>query len=167
MPYYWGGKLNMTDELELTQDMKDAIDREGDPVLYEVTTLGIRTFARAVGYTNTKYYDEDAAQAAGHSALPSPPGYLGMPIWNPNKEPSRQPTFNNPFTRNLNGGTQVQPIEQVYAGDVLSAVSRITNLTLSPSKSLGKMLIRETETVYTRQSDGVVVAKTQGQGISY
>ena len=29
------------------------------------------------------------------------------------------------------------------------------------------MLIRETETVYTRQSDGVVVAKTQGQGISY
>ena len=33
MRYYWGGKLNMTDELELTQDMKDAIDREGDPVL--------------------------------------------------------------------------------------------------------------------------------------
>jgi len=73
-----------------------------------------------------------------------------MPVWNPNKEPSRQPTFNNPFTKNLNGG-----------------MSRITNLTMSPSKSLGKMLIRETETVYTRQSDGVVVAKTQGQGISY
>ena len=38
----------MSEELELTQDMKDAIDREGDPVLYEVTTLGIRTFAPAV-----------------------------------------------------------------------------------------------------------------------
>ena len=157
----------MSEELELTQDMKDAIDREGDPVLYEVTTLGIRTFARAVGYPNEIYYDEDVAKAGGHPTLPSPPGYLGMPIWDPNKVPSRQPTFNSPFTRNLNGGTQVQPIEQVYAGDILSAVSRITNLTMSPSRSFGKMLIRESETVYTRQSDGKGVAKTQGQGISY
>ena len=43
MRYYWGGILNMTDELELTQDMKDAIDREGDPVPVSYTHLTLPT----------------------------------------------------------------------------------------------------------------------------
>jgi hypothetical protein len=32
---------------------------------------------------------------------------------------------------------------------------------------MGQMLVRTSETVYTRVSDGAVVAKTRGTGISY
>ena len=158
----------MSEELEdLTDEMKAAVGQETGRVTYEVTTQGIRTFARSVGYTDMKYYDESVAESAGLPGLPSPPGFLGMPIFNPNADSrGRQALFENPFQRNLNGGTEVEPIEQVYGGDVLDAVSRITSLELTQSR-LGKMLIQNSETVYTRVSDNKVVAKTRGTGLSY
>ena len=54
----------MADELEdLTDEMKAAVGQETGRSTYEVTTQGIRTFARAVGYKDAKYFDEDAAKA--------------------------------------------------------------------------------------------------------
>jgi MaoC dehydratase-like protein len=150
---------------DLTDEMKAAVGQETGRTTYEVTTQGSRTFARAVGYTDEKYYDEAAAKALGYAGLPAAPGFLGMPIFNP-KGGGRAETFENPFKRRLNGGTEVEPLEQVYGGDVLEAVSRITSLELAAGR-LGQMLIQSSETVYTRQSDGAVVAKTRGTGISY
>jgi hypothetical protein len=152
---------------DLTDEMKAAVGAETGRSTYEVTTQGIRTFARAIGYSNEKYYDEDAARALGYNGLPAPPGFLGMPIFSPDSGAGgRREIFKNPFNRRLNGGTEVEPIEQVYGGDVLEAVSRITTLELTQSR-LGQMLIQNSETVYTRQSDGKVVAKTRGTGLSY
>ncbi len=158
----------MADELEdLTDAMKAAVGQETGRSTYEVTTQGIRTFARAVGYQDAKYFDESQAKSSGYDGLPSPPGFLGMPIFNPDADGGgRRELFENPFKRRLNGGTEVEPIEQVYGGDVLEAVSRITSLELTQSR-LGKMLIQNSETVYTRESDGKVVAKTRGTGLSY
>jgi acyl dehydratase len=36
----------------------------------------LKFFARATGEANPIYFDEDAARAAGHPALPAPPTYL-------------------------------------------------------------------------------------------
>ena len=156
----------MADLEDLTPEMKAAIGREGSPVICEVTTLGIRTFARAVGYTNPVYYDAAAAKTKGHRDLLSPPGYYGMPIFDPQASQAMGDSFAPQFTRSLNGGTEVEPLEDVYAGDVLSAVSRITDLRLRPSR-LGQMLVRTSETVYTRQSDGVIVGRMRNTGIRY
>jgi hypothetical protein len=158
----------VAEELEdLTDEMKAAVGQETGRSTYEVTTQGIRTFARAVGYKDAKYFDESAAKAAGYDGLPSPPGFLGMPIFSPGGGGGgRGELYKNPFERRLNGGTEVEPIEQVYGGDVLEGVSRITTLELTQSR-LGKMLIQNSETVYTRESDGKVVAKTRGTGLSY
>ena len=155
---------------ELTDEMKAAIGSSGAPVHYEVTTQGIRTFARAVGYTDSIYYDEAEAKTRGHRALPAPPGFLGMPGFNPapakSGEGARRPAFRMPFKRMLNGGTEIEPIAQVYAGDELEAVTTLTNMELKDGR-MGQMLIRTSETVYTRKSDGAIVAKTRGTGISY
>ena len=152
---------------ELTDEMKAAIGQSSAPVTYEVTTLGIRTFARAVGYTNPVYFDEEAAKAKGHRTLPAPPGYLGMPVYNPHATVDRGPSFDSPFKRNLNGGTAIEPVSQVYAGDELEAVTTLANLELVSSRQMGQLLIRTSETVYTRKSDGEVVARTRGTGLSY
>jgi acyl dehydratase len=152
---------------DLTDEMKAAIGQPSPATTYEVTTQGIRTFARAVGYQNAIYFDEEAAKAKGHRALPAPPGFLGMPIFNPNVQAQRGPTFSSPFKRNLNGGTGIEPVAQVYAGDELEAVTTLANLELVPSRAMGQMLIRTSETVYTRKSDGEVVARTRGTGLSY
>ena len=155
--------------MELTPEMKAAIGKGGDPVTYEVTTLGIRTFARAVGYKNPIYFDDEEAKKKGHPALVSPPGYFGMPVFNPFKPGGgrRGVDFESPFKRNLNGGTAVEPLERVYAGDILEAVTTLTDLQIVPSRAYGQMMIRTSETVYTRKSDGKVVAKTRGTGLSY
>ena len=156
----------MAEQLDdLNDDMKAAVGQETGRTTYEVTTQGARTFARAVGYTAEKYYDEAAAKGLGYTGLPAAPGFLGMPVFNP-KGGGREEIFENQFERRLNGGTEVEPIEQVYGGDILEAVSRITSLELAAGR-LGQMLIQNSESVYTRESDGIVVAKTRGTGISY
>lgn len=152
---------------DLTPEMKAAIGREGAPVIYEVTTLGIRTFARAVGYANPVYYDAAAARAKGHRDLLAPPGYYGMPIYNPNGAADGDiDSFDSAFTRRLNGGTEVEPVEDVYAGDVLEARTRIVDLSLRPTR-LGQMLVRVSETVFTRQSDARVVGRMRNTGLRY
>ena len=152
---------------DLTPEMKAAIGREGPPVTYEVTTLGIRTFARAVGYTNPVYFDAATARAKGHRDLLAPPGYYGMPVYQPNAPAAAAVEgFDSVFTRRLNGGTEVEPEEDVYAGDVLEARTRVTDLSLRPSR-LGQMLVRVSETVFTRISDGVVVGRTRAVGLRY
>jgi hypothetical protein len=157
----------VTELPDLTDDMKAAIGKGGPPSTYEVTTLGIRTFARAVGYKNPIYFDESAAKAKGHKALVAPPGYFGMPIFDPNRQEGRRgATYESPFKRNLNGGTEVEPLDQIYAGDVLEAVTTLTKLVLNKGR-LGQMLISTSETVYTRKGDGKVVMKTRGTGVSY
>ncbi len=157
----------MADLPDLTPEMRAAIGSESSPVIYEVTTLGIRTFARAVGYANPVYYDAATARAKGHPDLLAPPGYYGMPIYDP-ADPAGGlfDAFAPQFTRSLNGGTEVEPVTDVYAGDVLSAVTRITDLQLRPTR-LGQMLVRLSETVYTRQSDGVVVGRMRNTGLRY
>ncbi len=159
----------MPDELtDLTDEMKAAIGTSGRPTTFEVSAQGIRTFSRACGYTNPIYYDEAAANDKGHRALPAPPGFFGMPVYNPfaSRPAGGRSQFETPFKRMLNGGTEVEPIETVYAGDVLEAVTSLVNLELRKGR-LGQMLIRTSETVYTRVSDGAAVAVTRGTGISY
>ncbi len=158
----------MAEELkDLTDEMKAAVGTSGPATTYEVSAQGIRTFARAVGYESPVYYDEAFAKQRGHRALPAPPGFFGMPIYAPAaSRPGGRVPFKSPFTRMLNGGTEIEPISQVYAGDVLEAVTTLADLQLRKGR-MGQMLMRTSETVYRRTSDGVVVAKTRGTGISY
>ena len=159
-------------ELEdLTPEMKAAIGAEvGPPATWEVTTQGIRTFARAVGYTNAVYYDPAAARAKGHRDLLAPPGFYGMPIYDPagpaNESNSSGADWEEIFPRRLNGGTEVIPEQDVYAGDILEARTRVRSLALRASR-MGQMLVREAETVYTRTSDGVVVDRIVNTGLRY
>lgn len=157
----------MADLDDLTPEMKAIIGRESAPVPHEVSALGIRTFARAVGYTNPVYYDIAAAQAKGHRDLLSPPGYYGMPVYFPGAATGGEADPGAAeFPRRLNGGTEVEPVLDVYAGDLLDAVTRVTDLTLRPTR-LGQMLVRVAETVYTRRSDGAVVGRIRNTGLRY
>ncbi len=159
----------MPEELaDLTDEMKASIGKSGPAGTLEVTTTGIRMFARAVGYTNPIYYDEEYAKSKGHRALPAPPGYHGTPIYDPSATLTAGPRqeYEMPFTRILNGGSEVEEIETIYAGDVLESVTTLADLQLRRGR-VGQMLIRSSETVYTRKSDGAPVAKTRGTLISY
>lgn len=155
------------EEKAAVEEMKKGVGQSGSPTTYEVTSTDIRLFARAVGYRNPIYYNEAAAKQAGHRALPAPPGFHGRPIYDPTAGGGRGDGGRHPlFPRGLNGGTEVEPIARIYAGDVLTGVSTLTSVELLPSRAYKRIVVRQTETVFTNQ-DGQVVAKTRGTGISY
>ena len=154
----------MTTESVITDEMRATIGVEGEPYTLEVDKTSVRMFARAVGYTDPIFYDEEFAKSKGYRSLPAPPHYLGTPVFNPNAPARRGAQLNIPYRRNLNGGTDIEYFDQIVAGDVLTATSKLTDLE-ETSGRLGPMLIVRTETTYRR--DGKVVAIQRGTGIRY
>ncbi|WP_116999421.1 FAS1-like dehydratase domain-containing protein [Desertimonas flava] len=164
----------MAAEFELTDEMREAIGVESEPWPVELTTTSIRAFARGVGYTDRRYYDEEAARGAGLDTLPAPPCYLGTPVWIPGES---DPTFSGPrrsgpavkhgLTGLLDGGTEVVYERPLKAGDRLFVTSKISDLEVKESKGLGKMLVVTSEQTFTEQDTGDVVMRTFAQAIYY
>ncbi len=160
-------------ESVVTDDMRAMIGVKGEETIGELTTTSVRMFARAVGYVDPVFYDEDVARERGYRSLPAPPGYLGTPIFNPaESDPTfggrRGQGFRSPYPLVLNGGTDIEYTgEQICAGDTLTSATALASLQERWSGALGvPMLIAVSETTYTNQ-DGRVVAISRGTGISY
>jgi len=151
----------------VTDEMRAAIGKEGEPATLEVEKTGCRLFARAVGHTDRIFYDEEYAKSKGYRSIAAPPGFLGTPVFDPD---ARQGApgggrFNIPYKRVLNGGTDYSYLRDVCAGDVLTSRTKITDLT-ERTGSIGPMLITSRETTYTNQ-EGEVVARLYGTTIQY
>lgn len=151
----------------ITDEMRSRIGVESEPVAYEVDNLGCRQFARSVGYTDPVFYDEEAARARGYRGLLAPPGFLGHPVFNPNKPPRLPEAFRLeiPYKRVLNGGTDIEYFADVCAGDRLMASTKLSDLVEREGK-IGPMLIVSTETVF-RNEKGETVAIQRGNAIRY
>jgi hypothetical protein len=133
----------------------------------------VRAYARGVGYTDPVYYDLEAARRAGYRHLPAPPTYLGTPVFIPGRShdtfsiPTEgQPTVKHGLRGLLDGGSQIEYLADVCAGDTLTVVNRLENLEVRESKALGVMLIATQQTRFTNQ-DGTLVAIYTGQAIYY
>ncbi len=151
----------------ITDKMRAEIGVESEPVTFEVDKTACRMFARAVGYTDPIYFDEEYAKSKGYRGIPAPVGFLGHVVYNPN-EPQRLGGYfrtDTPFKRILNGGTDIAYFDTVCAGDVLTATSKLADLSEREGR-LGPMLVTVTESTY-RNQDGKVVARARGTGIQY
>ncbi len=151
----------------ITDKMRAEIGVESEPVTFEVDKTACRMFARAVGYTDPIYFDEQYAKSKGYRGIPAPVGFLGHPIYDPNR-PQRLGGYfrtDTPFKRILNGGTDIEYFDTVCAGDVLTATSKLADLSEREGR-LGPMLVTVTESTY-RNQDGKVVARARGTGIQY
>jgi hypothetical protein len=151
----------------ITDKMRAEIGVESEPVTFEVDKTACRMFARAVGYTDPTYFDEEYAKSKGYRSIPAPVGFLGHVAYNPNS-PQRLGGYfrtDTPFKRILNGGTDIEYFDTVCAGDVLTATSKLADISERESR-LGPMLITVTESTY-RNQDGKVVARARGTGIQY
>ncbi len=147
--------------------MRAQIGVESEPLTFEVDKTARRMFARAVGYTDPIYFDEEQARSNGYRSIPAPIGFLGHPVYNPNA-PQRLGGYfrtDTPFKRILNGGNDIEYFDTVCAGDVLTATSKLVDLSEREGR-MGPMLITVTETTY-RNRDGRIVARARGTGIQY
>jgi acyl dehydratase len=163
----------MATEVVITDEMRAQIGKESPPWTYEVTTTSVRAFARGVGYTDPVYYDVEAAKRAGYRSLPAPPTYLGTPVFIPGQSHDifsgpvqTGPRLDHGLQNLLDGGTETEYLEQICAGDTLTATSALKALDVRESRALGKMLITTNETRYVNQL-GETVAIQRGQAIFY
>ena len=158
----------MTQASVITDAMRAEIGKESEPVTFEVDKSACRMFARAVGYTDPLFFDEEYARSKGYRSTPAPLGFLGHPAYDPNRPQRPFGGYfraDSPFKRILNGGTDIEYLDTVCAGDLLSAASKLVDLSERAGR-LGPMLITVTETTYRNQA-GKAVAVVRGTGIQY
>lgn len=150
----------------ITDEIRAAIGRESEPVTYQVDRLGCRQFARAVGYTDLVFYDEEEARKRGYRGLLAPPGFLGHPVFIPGQPVRGMEALriDIPLKRILNGGTDVEYFDDVCAGDVLTATTKVTDISERESR-LGPMVVVQTESTF--RCEGRVVAIMRGTLIRY
>lgn len=151
----------------ITDEMRAAIGQESEPATFEVDKTACRMFARAVGYTDPLFYDEEFAKSRGYSSIVAPPGFLGHPVLvpgQPNPLMSAYFRFQTPYKRVLNGGTDIEYFDTICAGDVLTVTSKLADLQERVG-SIGPMLITVSEFTYKRE--GKAVAVMRGTGIYY
>jgi acyl dehydratase len=163
----------MAETFEITDEMRAEIGVESEPWPYEVTTTGIRAFARGVGYEDPVYYDAEAAARAGYSGLPAPPCYLGTPAFIPGRSdavfsgpPGTGPRPRYGLEHVLDGGTEVIYERPVGAGETLMATTRLLDLQVKQSRSLGTMLVVSSEATF-RDRRGEVAARERSRHIFY
>src|ERR1051326_3047569 len=91
----------------ITQEMRDALGKEGPARTHEIDKTAVRMFARSAGHTDPVVYDENEAKRPGFRSLPAPPGYLGTPVFDPRQSEGAGPRRMGPYKRVLNGGTEI------------------------------------------------------------
>jgi acyl dehydratase len=95
------------------------------PTLYAVGREKIREFALATGETNPLHLDLEAARSAGHRDLVAPPMFIVVPCG-----PALAPALFDPevgidFARMVHGGQRFRWGPLVVAGDELTTVVRV------------------------------------------
>ena len=145
----------------LTEEMRQqAIGLEGPPVITEIERGAIIRFAQAIEDDNPVFNDEEAARKSQYGGLIAPPTFLRSI-----RSSRREVPFDIPFNNALDGGSDWEYFEPVRPGDLITAVSRITDMQ-ERSGRMGVMIITSTVTTYTNQFEQVVATQTT-TGIRY
>ncbi len=150
----------MSEDSVITQEMRDIVGVESDPITSDVEQGAIIKFARAIGDSNPIYNDEEAARNSRHGGIVAPPTFLRSM-----RSPQIRDTYETPFSANLDGGSEWTYFESVRPGDRISVTTKIADFN-ERSGRLGKMLFTIRQTTYTNQF-GKVVAIQRSTGISY
>lgn len=95
-----------------------------EPRTIEVEKGQLRFFARATGETNPIYFDEEAARNAGHPALPAPPTFaFSLHLGAPAKR-GGMADMKIDVRRILHGEQAFTHFQMIYAGDLITLVTR-------------------------------------------
>ena len=153
----------MTQEQDsvITQEMRDAVGVESDPVSHEVEKGAIIKFAQAIGDYNPLFNDEQAARASRYGGLIAPPTFLRSTPSGPMKV-----SIKSPFSANLDGGSEWEYFVPVRPGDTITVTQKFADVYERNARAFGKMMFTIRETKYVNQF-GQTVALQRSTGISY
>jgi N-terminal half of MaoC dehydratase len=166
-------KQSTTEDPEwlITPEMRARIGVESDLSHYEVEKGPIRMYARAVGYRDRIFWDEDYARSQGYRGLVAPPGFFGFRVLTEPDALDAGPstavsqTEDGHTLSGLNAGQRfvLDPGAVICAGDKLTAVSKMVSIR-QVQTSRGPAIVSENERTFRNQS-GEVVARNYGSAM--
>ena len=124
------------------------IGKTGEPVTLHVDRAKIREFAKAVKDDDPLYFDEAHARREAGGLLPPVTFLETLRHWDDGRGRPRPPID---LARALHGEQEYELLRPIYAGDVLTAVSRITDVYEKTGRRGGTMTFVVTETEFRNQ----------------
>lgn len=136
---------------------KNDIGKVGKPITIRIEAGKIREFAKSIKDPNPLYSDESAAAEIG-GIMPSPTFLMTVAHWD---DGTGQPRIDIDLPRLLHGEQEFEYLKPIHAGDVLTAVTRVTNVFEKSGGRGGSMTFTILDTEFTNQK-GEKVAISRG-----
>ena len=151
----------------LSEEVAKFVGTSGPTVIMEVERGAIRKYADAVGDRNLLYWDEEYAGNSRYGSITAPAGFFGWPTKWTGAMPIRTKLNDEVsavltqvgYSRVVDGGIEYELFCPVRAGDTLTALPRIIDISEREGKT-GKMAFVISETTYTNQR-GDLIAKAR------
>jgi acyl dehydratase len=142
----------------ITDALKKLIGVSGEPITFKVEEGAIQRYAQAIGDPNPLFNDIENASKNKYGRLICPPGFTGWPIKggiSVFKLVDSLIKAGAP-TRLLDGGVEFEFFEPIGAGDMLTATTKIANITERETK-MGKTMFTTVETAFVNQKKKVAL----------
>ncbi|MBL8666432.1 MAG: MaoC family dehydratase N-terminal domain-containing protein [Rhodospirillales bacterium] len=136
---------------------KKHIGRTTAPQTIDVEKGRLKFFAKAIGETDPVYTDEEAAKAAGYSALPAPPTFAFCLEMETNSLWDNIAAMGVPVGKILHGSQTFKYLAPILAGDKITFVTKVSDIY---DKKGGKMEFIIEDSTATNQN-GTPVAELQ------
>ncbi|MEA1872712.1 MAG: MaoC family dehydratase N-terminal domain-containing protein [Chloroflexota bacterium] len=142
----------------ITRELRELIGVTLETIVFKVEEGAIQRYAQAIGDPNPLYNDPDFASKTKYGRLLAPPGFTGWPV----KAGRLSDTLLESLvkagapSRLLDGGVEFEFFEPVGAGDVLTATTKIANMTERETR-LGKAVFTTLETTFVNQKGNVAL----------
>ena len=147
-------------ESVITQEMREAIRVESDPVVNDIEKGAIIKFAQAIGDENLIFNDEIKARDTNKGGIIAPPTFLrSMNVGAP------KVNIKSPYSARVDGGSEWEYFEPVRLGDLITHFEKIIEV-YKRNGRLGNMLFVIREGCYINQFKTLVVLE-RSTGIYY
>ena len=142
----------------ITDELRKLLGVSSEPIIFKVEEGAIQRYAKAIGDPNPLFNEPDFASKTKYGRLLAPPGFTGWPVkagLDVFKLVESLVKAGAP-SRLLDGGVEFQFLEPVGAGDVLTATTKIANMTERETR-LGKTIFTTLETTFVNQKGNVAL----------
>jgi len=148
----------MTNGSLITEELRKLIGKDLGTVVFKVEEGAIQRYAQAIGDPNPLYNDPEFASKTKYGRLMAPPGFTGWPVKAARLSDRLLESLLEAGapSRLLDGGVEFEFIEPIGAGDVLTATTKIANITERDTR-LGKTMFTTLETTFVNQKGNVAL----------
>lgn len=151
----------------ITDELKKMVGVPSEPIIFKIEEGAIQRYAQAIDDSNPLFNDIENASKNKYGRLICPPGFTGWPIKGGISYIKLVESLIKAGAppRLLDGGVEFEFFVPVGAGEVLTATTKIVNMTERETK-MGKTMFTKIETTFLNQN-GNVALKSQSTLIQF